>query len=74
MIKLYTFFSARTSPNFSHFPRQVKTYALPYDLASERDPKNILHCQHDVENYMDQALDFLLHDRDEYIHTESSGR
>ena len=28
--------------------------------------------QRDVENYMDQVLNFLLFDRHEYIHTESS--
>ena len=61
MIKL-TFFSARTSPNFSHFHRQVKR-ALPFDFVLERDPK---YCQRDVENYTDQVLDFLLDDRHEY--------
>ena len=29
--------------------------------------------QRDVENYTDQVLNFLLLDRHEYIHTESSG-
>ena len=57
---------------FSHFPRQVKR-ALPFDFALERDPKNIIYYQRDVENYMDQVLNFLLFDRHEYIHTESSG-
>ena len=56
---------------FSHFPRQVKR-ALPFDFALERDPKNIFYYQRDVENYTDQVLNFLLFDRHEYIHTESS--
>ena len=30
------------------------------------------YCQCDVENYTDQVLNFLLHDRQEHIHTESS--
>ena len=57
---------------FSHFPRQVKR-ALPFDFALERDPKNVLYYQRDVENYMDQVLNFLLFDGLEYLHTESSG-
>ena len=57
---------------FSHFPRQVK-HALPFDFQLERDPKNILYYQRDVENYTDQVLNFLLFDRHEYIHMESSG-
>ena len=58
---------------FSHFPRQVKR-ALSIDFAVERDPKNIFFYQRDAENYTDHVLDFLLFDRREYIHTESSGR
>ena len=57
---------------FSHFPRQVKR-ALPFDFALERDPKNIFYYQRDIENYTDQVLNFLLFDRHEYIHMESSG-
>ena len=57
---------------FSHFSRQVKR-ALPFDFALEEDPKNIFYYQRDVENYTDQVLNFLLFDRHEYIHTESSG-
>ena len=57
---------------FPHVPRQVKR-ALPFDFALERDPKNIFYYQRDVENYTDQVLNFLLFDRHEYIHTESSG-
>ena len=30
------------------------------------------YCQCDVENYTDQVLNFLLHDRQEHRHTESS--
>ena len=54
-------------------PSPSKTYALLFDFALERDPKNILYDQRDVENYTDQILIFLLFDRYEYIHTESSG-
>ena len=57
---------------FPNFPRQVKR-ALPLDFTLERDPKNIFYYQRDVENYMDQILNFLLFDRHEYMHTESSG-
>ena len=57
---------------FSHFPRQVKR-ALPFDFALERDPKNIFYYQRDVENYTDQVLNFLLFDKLEYTHMESSG-
>ena len=64
-----TFFSART---LFYFPRQVKR-VLPFDFVLERDPKNIFYYQRDVENYMDPVLNFLLFDRHEYIHTESSG-
>ena len=56
----------------SPFSRQVKR-VLPFDFALERDPKNIFYYQRDVENYTDQVLNFLLFDRHEYIHTESSG-
>ena len=59
---------------FSHFPRQVKhTCALAFDVALERDPKNIFYYQRGVENYTDQVLSFLLFDRHEYTQTESSG-
>ena len=43
-----TSLSARTSPNFSHFPRQLKR-AIPFDFSLERDPKNIFYCQLNVE-------------------------
>ena len=56
---------------FSHFSRQVEC-VLPFNFVLERDLKNIFYYQHDVENYMDQVLNFLLFDRHEYIHTESS--
>ena len=58
---------------FSPLPLPSKTCALPFDFALEREPKNIFYYQHDIENYMDQVLNFLLFDRHEYIHTESSG-
>ena len=67
-----TFLSARTSPNFSHFLRQVKR-ALPLDFALEREPENIFYYQGDVENCREQVLNFLLLDRHEYTHTESYG-
>ena len=54
-------------------PSPSKTRALPFNFALERDPKNIFYYQRDVENYTDQVLNFLLFDRHEYIHTESSG-
>ena len=44
---------------FSHFSRQVEC-VLPFNFALERDLKNIFYYQHDVENYMDQVLNFLL--------------
>ena len=53
------FFSARTSPNVSHFPCQTK-HVL------ERDPKNISYYQPDIENYMHQVLNFSLFDKHEY--------
>ena len=59
-----TFSLERTSPNFSHFPYQVKR-ALPFNLALEKDQKNIFYYQRDVENYTDQVLDFSLFDRHE---------
>ena len=55
------FFSARTSPNFSHFPRQVKR-VIPFNFALERDLKYIFYCQRDVDNFTDQVLNFLLYD------------
>ena len=67
-----TFLSARTSPNFFPLLSPSKTCALPPDFALERDPKNIFYYQHDVVNCKDQVLDFLLFDRHEYTHTESS--
>ena len=44
-------------------------YALPFNFALERDLKNIFYYQHDIKNYTDQVLNFLLFDRHEYIHT-----
>ena len=54
-------------------PSPNKTCALRFDFALERDLKNNFYYQRDVDNYTDQALNFLLFDRHEYIHTESSG-
>ena len=51
-----------------------ETCVLPFDFTLERDPKNTFYYQRDIENYMDQVLNFLLFDRHEYIHTESSGQ
>ena len=57
------------------FPTSLasKTCALPFDFALERDPKYIFYCQHDVDSYTNQVLEFLSYDIHEYIHTESSG-
>ena len=57
------------------FPTSLpsKTCLLPFDVALERDPKNIFYYQHDLGNYMDHVLNFLLLDRNEYIHMEPSG-
>ena len=68
-----TFFSERTFPDFSPLLSPSKTCSLPFDFALERDSKNIFYCQCDVENCTDQVLNFLLHDRQEYIHTKSFG-
>ena len=35
-------------------------------------PEKYFYYQHDVGNYTDQVLTFLLFDRHEYIHAESS--
>ena len=44
-------------------PLPSKAYALPFDFVLERDPKNIFYYQHDIGNYMDQVVSFLLFDR-----------
>ena len=49
-----------------------KTCALPFDFMLQRDPKNILYYQRDVENDMDQVLNFFLFHKHEYKHLESS--
>ena len=56
------------------FPTSLpcKTCALLFNFALESDPKNIFYYQCDVENYTDQVLDFLLFDRHECLHMESS--
>ena len=56
------------------FPTSLAKKNMRFPLISSyRDPKNIFYHQLDLENYMDQVLDFLLFDRHEYAHTESSG-
>ena len=42
-----------------------KTCALPFNFALERHQKNIFYCLRDIENYMNQVLNFLLNDRHE---------
>ena len=49
------------------------TCMLSFDFKLQRDLKNIFCYQHDVENYTDQVLNFLLFNRHRYIHMESSG-
>ena len=58
---------------FFPLPLPSKTCVLPFNFALERDPKNIFYYEHDVENYTDQVLNFLLFDRYEYVHAEYSG-
>ena len=57
---------------FFPLPSPSTACVLSFDFALERDLKNIFYYQHDIENYTDQVLNFLLFDRHEYIHTESS--
>ena len=66
-------FSQQGHFQISPLPSPSKTCALLFDLGLERDPKNIFCYQRDVENYTEQGLNFLLFDRHEYTHTESSG-
>ena len=68
-----TFFLSKNMSKFSYFLHQVKHVCFPLTCVRERDLKNIFYYQHDIENYTDQVLNFLLFDRHEYIHTESSG-
>ena len=42
--------------------------ALPFHFVLERDPKMFFYCQHDVENFTELVLDFLLFDKHEYGH------
>ena len=65
-------FSQQKHVQIFPLPLPTKTCALPFDFALERDPKNIFYYQCDIENYTDQVLNFLVFDRHEYIHTESS--
>ena len=57
MIKLP--FSQQEHVQILPLPSSSKTCALPFDFALERDPKNILYYQRDIENYADQVLNFL---------------
>ena len=66
-------FSQQQHVQIFPLPSPSKTCAFPFDFALDRDPKNIFYCQRDVENYTDQVFNFLLFDKHEYIHTESSG-
>ena len=66
-------FSQQKHVQIFPLPSPSKTCALHFDSTLEKDPKNIFYYQRDVENYTDQVLNFLLFDRHEYIHTESSG-
>ena len=50
-------------------PSLSKTCVLLLDFTLERDPKNIFYYQCDIENYMNEVLNFFLFDRHEYIHT-----
>ena len=70
MIKLP--FSQQEHLQIFPLPSPCKSCALPFDFALESDPKNMFYYQRDVETYTDQVLDFLLFDRHENIHTESS--
>ena len=69
IIKL-TFFQQEHVQSFPP-PSPSKTCALAFDFALDRDPKNIFYYQHDVENYTDWVLNFLLFDRHEYIYTRN---
>ena len=59
---------------FFTLPSPSKKLVLLFDFALERDPKNIFYYQLDTENSTDEVLNFLLFDRYEHIHTESSGQ
>ena len=47
---------------------RAKWKLLPFDFVLERDPKNNLYYQRNVENYADQFLDVLLFHKHEYTH------
>ena len=66
-------FSQQEHVQIFSLPSPSKTCALPFDFALEKDLKNIFYYQRDVENYTDQIVNFLLFDRKEYMHTDSSG-
>ena len=46
----------------------AKWKLLPFDFVLERDPKNILYYQRNVENYADLFLNILLFHKHEYTH------
>ena len=72
LINLKLPFLSKNMSKFFHLPSPSKPCALPFNFMLERDPKNIFYHQRDIENYKDQVLNFLLFDRHENIHTESS--
>ena len=49
------FFSAGTSPNFSHFPRQAEDMRFPLILCLSETEKHFYY-QCDVENYKNVVL------------------
>ena len=59
------FFSAGTSPKFSHFPRKVNYVSFS---SISWDTKNTFYYQCDADDYMDHVLDFLLFDKHKCIH------
>ena len=59
------FFSAGTSPKFSHFPHKVNYVSFS---SISWDTKNTFYYQCDADNYMDHVLDFLLFDKHKCIH------
>ena len=72
LIMISYLFLSKNISKFFPLPSASKTCALPFNFALERDPKNVFYYQCDLENYTDQVLDFLIFDRHEYTHTESS--
>ena len=73
LIIIKLLFSQQEHVQIFPLPSPSKTCVLSFHFALERDLKKIFYYQRDVENYMDQVLNFLLLDRREYIHMESLG-